>query len=215
MEINVEQNPKIAKVCLISTTPTFAVFKNRTMVEALRGADAGALSVLMAKHAANEVTPAHALPPEAEAAKKEGNEAFAEGAYRRAALCYTRALAHAPNSAMLYSNRAFAYIRLVRAESTPKEEGALLRDKALADAHSATTLDKYWPKGWARMGEAMWLKADEQGLQDVIGENREQVRKMNLVGAEQALGKAMRLSGDKKFRAGRPTLVALRPPSSR
>ena len=44
--------------------------------------------------------------------KKEGNELFAKGDFLRAAAAYTRGIKAAPDSHVLYSNRAQAFLRL-------------------------------------------------------------------------------------------------------
>lgn len=72
--------------------------------------------------------------------RNEGNECFNGRSYRKAILCYTKALELSPNDETLYSNRAVAYLK----------NGNL--ELALQDAIKCTTLKPDWVKGYFRLG---------------------------------------------------------------
>ncbi|KAK6913978.1 Tetratricopeptide repeat 1, partial [Dillenia turbinata] len=79
---------------------------------------------------------------EAEAAtlKDQGNEFFKAGNYLKAAALYTQAIKKDPSNPTLYSNRAAAFLNLVKL------------NKALADAETTISLDPQWEKGYFRKG---------------------------------------------------------------
>ena len=181
--------------------PTFVVIKESGVVDTLRGADPRGLLAMVARHAA-----VPALPAEAEQAKAEGNKAFAAGEYARAAECYSRAIAAAPKAAVLYGNRALAYIKLVQSPDTPKAERQALRPKAIQDANSATALDERWAKGWVRVAEALVLSGDEEGNESVAEELRPEARRKTLEGAQEALENAIGL-GEGKVKTGALRIV--------
>ncbi|WVZ91172.1 hypothetical protein U9M48_037377 [Paspalum notatum var. saurae] len=80
-------------------------------------------------------------PPEAAAAlKDQGNEQFKAGSYLKAAALYTQAIKLDPDNATLYSNRAAAFLQLVKLS------------KALADAETTVKLKPQWEKGHFRKG---------------------------------------------------------------
>lgn len=72
--------------------------------------------------------------------KDQGNEFFKSGNYLKAAALYTQAIKQDPNNATLYSNRAAAFLHLVKL------------NKALADAETTITLKPDWEKGYFRKG---------------------------------------------------------------
>ncbi|KAI4342720.1 hypothetical protein MLD38_027310 [Melastoma candidum] len=72
--------------------------------------------------------------------KEKGNEFFKAGNYLKAAALYTQAIKQDPNNAALYSNRAAAFLHLVKLS------------KALADAETTITLNPQWEKGYFRKG---------------------------------------------------------------
>ncbi|OWM87794.1 hypothetical protein CDL15_Pgr019377 [Punica granatum] len=72
--------------------------------------------------------------------KEKGNEFFKAGNYLKAAALYTQAIKQDPNNATLYSNRAAAFLHLVKLS------------KALTDAETAITLNPQWEKGYFRKG---------------------------------------------------------------
>ncbi|CAM8911793.1 unnamed protein product [Rhodiola kirilowii] len=72
--------------------------------------------------------------------KDKGNELFKAGNYLKAAATYTQAIKLDPSNATLYSNRAAAFLNLVKL------------NKALADAETAITLNPQWEKGYFRKG---------------------------------------------------------------
>ncbi|XP_030507177.1 uncharacterized protein LOC115722182 [Cannabis sativa] len=72
--------------------------------------------------------------------KDKGNEHFKAGNYLKAAALYTQAIKQDPNNSALYSNRAAAFLQLVKLS------------KALADAETAIALSPEWEKGYFRKG---------------------------------------------------------------
>ncbi|KAI8566301.1 hypothetical protein RHMOL_Rhmol02G0029800 [Rhododendron molle] len=70
----------------------------------------------------------------------QGNEFFKSGNYLKAAALYTQAIKLDPSNHTLYSNRAAAFLHLVKL------------NKALADAETAITLNPVWEKGYFRKG---------------------------------------------------------------
>ncbi|KAG5219287.1 serine/threonine-protein phosphatase [Salix suchowensis] len=72
--------------------------------------------------------------------KDKGNEFFKAGNYLKAAALYTQAIKLDPSSPTLYSNRAAAFLQLVKL------------NKALADAETTITLNPKWEKGYFRKG---------------------------------------------------------------
>lgn len=158
---------------------------------------------MVAKHASAPSPPAGPpLPSEAEKAKTEGNTAFARGEYQKAIESYSRAIDLAPKSAVLYGNRALAYVKLIKSGVPQKEERQKLRPKLVSDAHQATTLDERWAKGWVRMAEAFVLAGDEEGNESVKEEKWVEGRRMSLEGAQSALENAIGL-GEGKVKAGK------------
>lgn len=72
--------------------------------------------------------------------KDQGNAFFKAGNYLKAAALYTQAIKLDPSNATLFSNRAAAFLQLVKL------------NKALADAETAITLNPQWEKGYFRKG---------------------------------------------------------------
>ncbi|WCJ23843.1 Stress-induced-phosphoprotein 1 [Euphorbia peplus] len=72
--------------------------------------------------------------------KDKGNELFKAGNYLKAAALYTQAIKLDPSNHTLYSNRAAAFLQLVKLS------------KALADAETTITLNPKWEKGYFRKG---------------------------------------------------------------
>ncbi|OAY27988.1 stress-induced-phosphoprotein 1 [Manihot esculenta] len=72
--------------------------------------------------------------------KDKGNEFFKAGNYLKAAALYTQAIKLDPSNPTLYSNRAAAFLQLVKL------------NKALADAETTITLNPQWEKGYFRKG---------------------------------------------------------------
>ncbi|XP_021828184.1 stress-induced-phosphoprotein 1 isoform X2 [Prunus avium] len=75
-----------------------------------------------------------------ESLKDKGNEHFKAGNYLKAAALYTQAIKQDPNNPTLYSNRAAAFLQLVKLS------------KALADAETTIKLNPQWEKGYFRKG---------------------------------------------------------------
>ncbi|XP_072956092.1 uncharacterized protein [Typha angustifolia] len=72
--------------------------------------------------------------------KDQGNEFFKAGNYLKAAAIYTHAIKVEPENPTLYSNRAAAFLHLVKL------------NKALADAETTIKLNPQWEKGYFRKG---------------------------------------------------------------
>ncbi|XP_009398554.2 hsp70-Hsp90 organizing protein 2-like isoform X2 [Musa acuminata AAA Group] len=72
--------------------------------------------------------------------KDQGNEFFKAGNYLKAAALYTQAIKLEPSNPTLYSNRAAAFLHLVKL------------NKALADAETTISLNPQWEKGYFRKG---------------------------------------------------------------
>ncbi|KAL4311607.1 hypothetical protein GQ457_01G001980 [Hibiscus cannabinus] len=72
--------------------------------------------------------------------KDKGNEFFKAGNYLKAAALYTQAIKQDPSNPTLYSNRAAAFLNLVKL------------NKALADAETTISLNPQWEKGYFRKG---------------------------------------------------------------
>lgn len=77
-----------------------------------------------------------------EEAKAAGNQAFSNGDTKTAIAKFTEALEHAPDTAVLHSNRSAAYAAQKEYES------------ALSDAQKVVSLSPQWPKGYSRLGAA-------------------------------------------------------------
>ncbi|KAL6189610.1 hypothetical protein ACLB2K_040996 [Fragaria x ananassa] len=75
-----------------------------------------------------------------ESLKDKGNEQFKAGNFLKAAALYTQAIKQDPQNPTLYSNRAAAFLQLVKLS------------KALADAETTITLNPKWEKGYFRKG---------------------------------------------------------------
>ncbi|XP_039001744.1 hsp70-Hsp90 organizing protein 2-like isoform X1 [Hibiscus syriacus] len=80
--------------------------------------------------------------------KDKGNEFFKAGNYLKAAALYTQAIKQDPSNPALYSNRAAAFLNLVKL------------NKALTDAETTISLNPQWEKGYFRKGYI--LEAMEQ-----------------------------------------------------
>ncbi|KAI4965205.1 hypothetical protein ZWY2020_055243 [Hordeum vulgare] len=76
----------------------------------------------------------------AAALKDQGNEQFKSGNYLKAAALYTQAIKLDSDNPTLYSNRAAAFLQLVKL------------NKALADAETTIKLKPEWEKGYFRKG---------------------------------------------------------------
>ncbi|KAL8481683.1 hypothetical protein ACS0TY_027991 [Phlomoides rotata] len=72
--------------------------------------------------------------------KDQGNEFFKAGNYLKAAALYTQAIKQDPSNPTLYSNRAAAFLHLVKL------------NKSLADADKTISLKPDWEKGYFRKG---------------------------------------------------------------
>ncbi|CAN1310398.1 Stress-induced-phosphoprotein 1 [Linum perenne] len=72
--------------------------------------------------------------------KDQGNEFFKAGNFLKAAALYTQAIKLDPSNPTLYSNRAAAFLQLVKL------------NKALADAETTIKLNPQWEKGYFRKG---------------------------------------------------------------
>ncbi|XP_076912563.1 uncharacterized protein LOC143570936 [Bidens hawaiensis] len=72
--------------------------------------------------------------------KDQGNQFFKAGNYLKAAALYTQAIKKDPSNPTLYSNRAAAFLNLVKLQ------------KALSDAETTISLNPSWDKGYFRKG---------------------------------------------------------------
>lgn len=72
--------------------------------------------------------------------KDQGNQFFKSGNYLKAAALYTQAIKQDPSNPTLYSNRAAAFLHLVKL------------NKALTDAETTVSLKPDWEKGYFRKG---------------------------------------------------------------
>ncbi|OQR93695.1 hypothetical protein THRCLA_08369 [Thraustotheca clavata] len=96
----------------------------------------------------------------ADDAKLRGNRFFSDGEYEKAAEAFTQAIALDPSNAIYYSNRSGAYLKLNRGSD------------AVKDAKKCIELRPEWPKGYSRLGTALYYmkkyveakNAYEQGL---------------------------------------------------
>ena len=196
LKVDVDKQKPIAAKYKVTAMPTFLVIKESGVVDTMRGADRNGLTAMVSKHASGGGGPSGV-----EKAKAEGNAAFVAGKYAEAVEHYTRAIGLAPRSAVLYGNRSFAYMKLIKSDDTPKSERQLLRPKAIQDAERATTLDERWAKGWIRMAEALMLAGDEEGMEGVREGTRVEGRVKTLEGAQKAIENAIGLS-DGNLKAG-------------
>ncbi|XP_077976925.1 WD and tetratricopeptide repeats protein 1-like [Glandiceps talaboti] len=93
------------------------------------------------------------LPPRAEALKKRANEVFAKQQWTDAINLYNQALSIAPNSAVLFANRAAAYMKR-------KWDGDMYA--GLRDCHNALSLDITHCKAHFRLAKCLfeltWMK---------------------------------------------------------
>ncbi len=80
----------------------------------------------------------------AESLKEQGNKAFKEASYRDAIKYYTLAIAHNNTSAVLYSNRAAAHLRL-------EEYGSSLADAELAIKNDPAYIKAHYRRGASHM----------------------------------------------------------------
>ncbi|CAO2838441.1 unnamed protein product [Amaranthus hypochondriacus] len=90
--------------------------------------------------AGSEGAPSNTVTEGEVSLKDQGNEFFKAGNYLKAAALYTQAIKQDPNNATLYSNRAAAFLNLVKLT------------KALADAEMTISLRPNWEKGYFRKG---------------------------------------------------------------
>ncbi|XP_057524121.1 uncharacterized protein LOC130803905 [Amaranthus tricolor] len=90
--------------------------------------------------AGSEGAPSNTVTEGEVSLKDQGNEFFKAGNYLKAAALYTQAIKQDPNNATLYSNRAAAFLNLVKLT------------KALADAEMTISLHPNWEKGYFRKG---------------------------------------------------------------
>ena len=83
---------------------------------------------------------AYINPEMAEQHKEKGNELFKAGDFPGAVKEFDEGVKRDPNNKFIYSNRAFAYIKLMEPV------------RALKDAEKAIELDDKFVKAWARKG---------------------------------------------------------------
>ncbi|KAF7315205.1 Thioredoxin h [Mycena indigotica] len=184
LRVDVDEQKAIAAKYQITAMPTFLAIKYGKVVDMLRGADPYGLAKLIGQHSGPN-PPVPPLPEAAEAEKSAGNDLYREGKYAEAIEKYGAAIAIAPTSAALYSNRSIAYLKL----EPPNH------DLALADAQKATEVEPKWGKGYVRLGEALQslekneeaVKAFEQAVELSQGLAQTEAKK-KLQGVKQQLG---------------------------
>jgi len=110
--------------------------------------------------------------------KAKGNEAFSAGNWLQAVECFTEAIEEDPSDQVFFSNRSAANLKLLRTAD------------AVEDAEQCVRMAKDWPKGYSRLGAALWgdrqlkeaIKAFDDGLKldpenDAMKKSREEVAK--------------------------------------
>ena len=85
---------------------------------------------------------------EACASKDAGNLHLREGNVQDALVEYGKAIQRDPDDAILWSNRAVAYLQLSKDNDTHAA-------RAAADALRAVTCDPNWPRGYCTLGDAL------------------------------------------------------------
>ncbi|KAI8464222.1 MAG: hypothetical protein J3K34DRAFT_526386 [Monoraphidium minutum] len=113
--------------------------------------------------------------------REQGNAAFRSGDYLRAAAAYTKAIKAEPDSAVLYSNRSLALMKLNKLT------------KALADAERATQLDPSCVKGWYRQAQILETQGHLEQAVSVLKEGSEAAGVAAAAGgADQELARSIR-----------------------
>uniref|UniRef100_A0A0B7AXL2 Uncharacterized protein n=1 Tax=Arion vulgaris TaxID=1028688 RepID=A0A0B7AXL2_9EUPU len=122
------------------------------------------------------------MKTKAEQCKVEGNKCLKEGNYTAAVIHYTEAVKHEPNSAVLHSNRALAFLKI---------DQLFL---AMEDAQKVIKFEPSWPKGFFRKAEiefrageyekalisykqAFMLDPGDQGLVAAINKTNKEINK--------------------------------------
>ncbi|CAK4652300.1 hypothetical protein LEN26_016802 [Aphanomyces euteiches] len=82
----------------------------------------------------------------ADEAKTRGNRYFQDGQYQQAVDAFTEAISIDGTNAVYYSNRSGAYLKLNKAA------------EAVADAKKCVELRPDWPKGYSRLGTALYYQ---------------------------------------------------------
>jgi len=84
--------------------------------------------------------------------KEQGNSALTAGKFEEAIQAYTSAIKLDESNHVLYSNRSAAYLKAGRFQD------------ALSDAEKTIKLNPTWPKGYSRMGAALFALQKRGGL---------------------------------------------------
>ena len=100
-------------------------------------------------------------PALAEVQKEKGNELFKAGDFPGAIKEFDEGLKRDPSNKFLYSNRAFAYIKLMEPTS------------AMKDADKALELDPTFVKAWARKGTCHQLHKEFHKAMDAFNKGLE------------------------------------------
>ena len=102
-----------------------------------------------------------------------------------------------PLSAVLYSNRALAYLKLSEEEAAHTEHPDSewnhrhLRASAFFDAQSIIKLDVRWGKGWSRIAQVLIAVQQDASGDDVAPEHREEGARVARDGVIEALEHAV------------------------
>ncbi|KAH8827154.1 thioredoxin-domain-containing protein [Flagelloscypha sp. PMI_526] len=200
LRVNVEgpESRIIATKYRITAMPTFTCIKNGEVVQRISGPDLKGIMSMVQTHGTPQLP---SLQPEAEREKVLGNKAFISGDYQGAIEHYSKAIEHAPNSAVLYANRAFSYIKLYQNGTKDPVLGA----NAVKDANKATEFDPNYSKGWVRLAEALLIaRADIETMDNINSEKAAEGKELTKGAVVEALEKAVGLAaqeGNTKLKA--------------
>ncbi|XP_005106703.1 small glutamine-rich tetratricopeptide repeat-containing protein beta isoform X2 [Aplysia californica] len=135
------------------------------------------------------------MKTKAEQCKEEGNKCMKENKHTEAVIHYTEAIKHEPNSAVLYSNRSLAFLKIDQLYF------------ALDDAEKAIKLEPSWPKGFFRKGEVEFKGGNY--TKALMSYRQAQLLDPTDEGITAAITKATReFARDKKDAARKPVLYS-------
>ncbi|CAL1529700.1 unnamed protein product [Lymnaea stagnalis] len=131
------------------------------------------------------------MKTKAEQCKEEGNKCVKEGKYTEAVFHYTEAIKHEPNTAVLYSNRSLAFLKI---------DQLFL---AMEDAQKAIKLEPSWPKGYFRKAE-IEVKAGHYN-KALVSYKQALIRDPNIEGIAAAIAKTNKeIEKDKRDATHKP-----------